>query len=118
MVNIASLSVLNLGWWQRKIKHHQEAFEEINFHHIYREYNSKVYKLSKEALVLDEGLLLYGEWKNSLEVSRGSLRVFILFMLVVLFGKEFMAFWEHNVIIGRTLFFILYKQMLWHILKV
>ena len=73
--------MLNLGWWQRKIKQHQEAFKEINFHHIYREYNSKVDKLSKEALVLDEGLLLYREWKNSLEVSRGFLRAF-LFMLV------------------------------------
>ena len=45
-----------------KISH----FEQISFAHIYRDFNHKVDQLSKEALGLQEGILLENEVRDNI----------------------------------------------------
>lgn len=44
--------------WHQRIIALKETFQEIIIFHVYREFNTKAYVLSKEALSLGKGLLL------------------------------------------------------------
>ena len=51
------LQVMALEPWQQRIRALQETFIEIKAMYTSREFNSKVDALSKETLLLDEGVL-------------------------------------------------------------
>lgn len=51
------------------VKEDRRQFADISFKHIFRENNSHAGKLSKEALSLQEGLLIEQEFKDNLQVS-------------------------------------------------
>jgi hypothetical protein len=53
----------------RDIEHSFSAFEWMYFHHILREINTKVDELSKKALDLHNGALVFYEFLNGVEME-------------------------------------------------
>jgi ribonuclease HI len=47
----------------------KNRFEEISFNHIYREYNTKADQLSKETLLMQEGILFEQEFRRGSQIS-------------------------------------------------
>jgi ribonuclease HI len=62
----AQLQVATLQGWIQKICMLAMNFSFLSLSHIYREYNSVADKLSKEALLLDEGRLVVEEFEGNI----------------------------------------------------
>ena len=54
-----SLSVLNFEGWKPRVSILKRRFVKIDFQHIFRAFNRVADKLSKDALVLEEGIVYY-----------------------------------------------------------
>ena len=58
---------VGLGYFLRDVEFQLSSFEWLSFHHILRELNSKVYNLSKEALLFLKGVFGFYEHVNGEE---------------------------------------------------
>ena len=70
------LHVLELEHWCIRVRATLETFQQFNISHIYREHNTLAGMLSKEALHVIEGLLLFEEFVDDLKIGEGSILVF------------------------------------------
>jgi hypothetical protein len=68
--NKRRLQVSALEGWKTRIKDLIKRFQTINFHHIYRNFNSKADVLSKQALGEPEGHISYVRWFKGVEGPR------------------------------------------------
>ena len=71
-----SLSALNLDAWCQNIRELESSFLHLDFLHVYREFNVKADGLSKEALSLASGLLLYSEFTDGECVGNGTIQLY------------------------------------------
>jgi hypothetical protein len=62
---VFKLQETTLDSWQRRIAYLRKGFLSIEARHIYRELNQEADALSKEALSLDEGVLLLSVWNGN-----------------------------------------------------
>jgi hypothetical protein len=67
---------LELGLIFNRIMEKKIVFEEISFAQVYREFNHKVYQLSKKSLILDGVFLLVHEIKDHAPTDLILLHVF------------------------------------------
>ena len=72
----AGLNVMDLVHWCECIDALKSSFLTINFSHIYREHNSSVDTLSKEALSLDMGTLSCLEFIDGEKIGSTTIRLF------------------------------------------
>ena len=72
----AALSSLNLDGWCQNIRELESSFLHLDSYHVYKEFNVKADGLSKEALSLDSGLLLYFEFIEGLCIGNGSIQLY------------------------------------------
>lgn len=54
-----TINVNSIIQWMERIKTLKESFEEISFHHVYREKNIVADRLSKEGLDVRSGVMFY-----------------------------------------------------------
>ena len=73
---MAWLAVVDLEHWRDHISEVKTSFLSINFQHIYREHNTSVDVLSKEALSLEMGKLSFIEMLEGEAIGRGSMLLF------------------------------------------
>jgi ribonuclease HI len=59
-----NLNAIDIEGWKHRTKVLTTIFQEINFHHIFREYNKEADRLSKQALLGPKGRLTYYTWEN------------------------------------------------------
>jgi ribonuclease HI len=57
-----NLQATNIEGWKSRIRMLVSTFQDINFQHIYREFNVEVDLLSKQALTSTRGRLTYYQW--------------------------------------------------------
>jgi ribonuclease HI len=57
-----NLQVISLVGWKDRIKELATSFRTIRFAHIYREQNREADALSKKALQIPEGKIMYNKW--------------------------------------------------------
>jgi ribonuclease HI len=72
----------------------KEKFEDISFSHVFREFNSIADQLSKEALLLQEGLLYEQEFRGGTLISASEIDSLLkqgVFMVTV-FSSEVLCF--------------------------
>jgi hypothetical protein len=69
------LHAVNIEGWKLKTKE-LATFQDINFQHIYRDYNKEVDFLSKRALKEHEGRLSFFLWENGTESQHSNLNIF------------------------------------------
>ena len=72
----AELNVMDLVHWCECIDALKSSFLTINFSHIYREHNSSVDTLSKEALSLDMGTLTSMEFFDEKMIGSTTIQLF------------------------------------------
>ena len=72
----AGLVVIDLEHWWSRITDVKTSFLSINFQHVYRENNTSVDGLSKEALLLESGLLTFTEVMEGEVIGGGTLQLF------------------------------------------
>jgi hypothetical protein len=65
--NKSRLQVSALEGWKTRIKDLIKCFQSINFHHIYKNFNSEADVLSKQALGEPEGHISYVRWLMGLK---------------------------------------------------
>jgi hypothetical protein len=58
------LQAISIKGWKLRTMDLANLFQEISFHHIFREFNKETDQLSKQALLELEGRLSYYKWKN------------------------------------------------------
>ena len=73
---ISALTTLDLEAWCENIKELYALFSSIDYQHVYREYNVRVYILSKEALQLATGLLSFTEYYEGIVIGEDSIQLF------------------------------------------
>jgi hypothetical protein len=61
------LQVISLECWKDRIRDLSKAFRTINFTHIYRDINKEADILSKKALQMQEGKIVYNQWEEGNE---------------------------------------------------
>ena len=71
-----TLIALDLDGWCQNIRNLESPFLLLDFHHVYREYNVKADGLSKEALSLAYGLLLYFEFTEGECIGNGLIQLY------------------------------------------
>jgi ribonuclease HI len=71
-----NLYAINIEGWKRKTKVLTTNFQEISFHHIFREFNKEAYRLSKQALLELKGRLTYFTWENGTTGPPSHLKLF------------------------------------------
>jgi ribonuclease HI len=72
ITNMALSPIMELCLEKKKI------FEEISFSHVYREFNYKADKLSKEALILQEGHLIEQEFRDNIPLDENPKVTFLM----------------------------------------
>jgi hypothetical protein len=70
------LHATNFEGWKLKTKELATTFQDIKFHHIYRDFDKEVDTLSKRALMEPEGRLSYFLWLNGTESPHSHLNIF------------------------------------------
>ena len=71
-----ALSADNLDGWCQNIRELESSFLHLDFLHVYREFNVKADGLSKEALSLASGLLLYSEFTEGECIGNGLIQLY------------------------------------------
>jgi ribonuclease HI len=57
------LDVFPIEGWKTRTKDLIKKFQYLSFHHLYREFNKENDKLSKEALLVPKGKIIYYQWE-------------------------------------------------------
>ena len=75
-----------------KVLEVKNGFNDISFHHIYREFNSKVNQLSKEALLLQKGFLSKQEFRGGTQITNSERSLYFVKVENDLFSGCYMGF--------------------------
>ena len=70
-----SIHSLDLEHWLLRVKELLELFSSLTFHHVYREFNLLADDLSKKAIGLGPGCILWEEHKEATLTNLGSLNI-------------------------------------------
>ena len=70
------LHVVQLRNWRERIKDFVHTFTEINFQHIYREFNQATYYLSKVALREHEGFIIFQLFQNNSLLGQRRIQIY------------------------------------------
>ena len=68
----ATLTMLNLEGWCHNICELRNYFLSLHFLHVYREYNKRADKLSKEALTFPAGFLTFTKFFDGERIGNGT----------------------------------------------
>jgi hypothetical protein len=59
-----NLNAIDIEGWKRRTRDLSTGFQEINYHHIYRDFNKEADHISKQALLGPSGRLTFYTWGN------------------------------------------------------
>jgi hypothetical protein len=80
--NRGRLQAIAIEGWKFRTKDLINFFQEINFHHIFREFNKEADQLSKQAIYEPEGRISYFKWENGAAGPLTHLNLFLYFPIV------------------------------------
>jgi hypothetical protein len=61
-----NLHAIDIEGWKCRTKVLTTNFQEISFHHIFRDFNKEADRLSKQSLLDPKGRLTYYTWENGM----------------------------------------------------